>query len=154
MLSAGKAAVKQRFDRIADFIDKQDSVFRGEEPIFLKTKQKLDKFANKAVTIQAVKGIQQHEFQGWDIDRELKIDERFDQQVEDQEMAEEDSLPTIIGAEQKKLYQELDELADLVPEINDIQYTLKNQQLNSEQLKEHIYNLEYKANHFQEILDN
>ena len=41
-----------------------------------------------------------------------------------------------------------------MPEINDIQYTLKHQQLNTEQLKEHIYNLEYKANSIQEILES
>lgn len=32
----------------------------------------------------------------------------------------ENSLPTIIGPEQRKLYQDLDEIADLVPDINDI----------------------------------
>lgn len=30
------------------------------------------------------------------------------------------SFPTIVGTEQRKLYQEIEELADLVPEINDI----------------------------------
>jgi hypothetical protein len=38
---------------------------------------------------------------------------------------EEHSLPTIVGPEQKKMYKELNELADLVPEINDIQHTQK-----------------------------
>jgi hypothetical protein len=64
--------------------------------------------------------------------------------AEDVSETEEHSLPTIIGAEQRKLYKELDEFADLVPEINDLQYTLKAQALNTEQLKDHIYNLELK----------
>ena len=40
---------------------------------------------------------------------------------------EENSFPTILGPEQRKLYAELDEQADLVPEINDHQNTLKHQ---------------------------
>ena len=34
LLEAGKAAIKQKFDKLADIIDKQDAVFRGEEPSF------------------------------------------------------------------------------------------------------------------------
>lgn len=57
----------------------------------------------------------------WDIDNELRIDNHEAETKDDQEMREEEeSFPTITGPEQRKLYAELNELADLVPEINDI----------------------------------
>jgi hypothetical protein len=71
-----------------------------------------------------IKGIQvDRPVDVWNIDNELKFDADFDQQ-EDMDMKDTE-VPTILGTEQRKLYQELNELADLVPEINDLQYTLK-----------------------------
>ena len=169
LLQAGKAAVKQKFSKLADMIDRHDlAVFRGEEsglklanpvgsipkvnPAADSKPPLVEKLLKASVTVHAVKGIhvpKNDHWDTWDIDNELRIDHQEADTKEDQDMREEEgSFPLVMGPEQRKLYAELDELADLVPEINDIQYTLKHQQLNTEQLKEHIYNLEYKANSF------
>ena len=88
----------QKFDKLAQAMDKHDAIFRGESP---------------SNNIGEVK-------------KTLKVEELKPKTVsiykEDAEMHQENenSLPTIIGPEQKKMYQEIEELADLVPEINDI----------------------------------
>jgi hypothetical protein len=148
-------------------IDKHDAIFRGEDnglKLKVATEEEpwpradVNKIMSSSVTVQALKGIhvpKSDNWDTWDIDTELRIDHQEAETKDDQEMKEEEgSYPTIMGPEQRKLYEELNELADLVPEINDIQYTLKHQQLNTEQLKEHIYNLEYKANSFQDLYEH
>ena len=113
----------QKFDKLAEAMDKHDAIFRGESPATkigeVKKTLKFDDYKPKTVSIYALKGIQLAP----ETKDEISLDPMFEfDNKEDAEMQQENeiSLPTIIGPEQKKMYQEIEELADLVPEINDI----------------------------------
>ena len=113
----------QKFDKLAQAMDKHDAIFRGESPSNnigeVKKTLKVEELKPKTVSIYALKGIQM----GPEAKDEVGLDHMFEfDNKEDAEMHQENenSLPTIIGPEQKKMYQEIEELVDLVPEINDI----------------------------------
>lgn len=86
LLEVGKAAVKQKFNKLAEIIDKHDAVFRGEDNgLKLKTptdqeqkpKAEVDKLMSGSVIVHALKGIhvpKSDNWDTWDIDNELRID--------------------------------------------------------------------------------
>lgn len=88
-------------------MDKHDAIFRGESPGTnigeVKKSLKVDDFKQKTVSIYALKGIQLAP----ETINEMSLDHMFEfDNKEDAEMHQENenSLPTIIGPEQKKMY--------------------------------------------------